>query len=1819
MHNITSFSVIAKVGLLAGIILAAFLLSSSLYDSAHARTTTTETVNYPENGQGTVTAYTALDPDGDEVTWSLSGDDDDDFEITGGALTFKNTPNYEDPDDGNTDNTYNRYEVTIHATDGGTEPPPPTQVVIVKVINVDEDGVVSLTTRQPQEAVELTATLADADGPSGSTPPVLSNDLEITGVTWQWARSTNKRTWTEIKDATEAAYTPAADDVDNYLRATASYDDGHGSKKTADQVSDNPVQADTSNKAPVFLDAEGEEITTIAREVAEDAAPGDPVGEPVEATDAHGGLTYTWGGDDASSFTVESGTGQIRVGAGVTLDAETKSSYSISVIATDPANLNEDIMVTITVTNVDEAPTIAAPVTNNGDVTAGHTAKDYPEIIDPAIIAGSTHPEVSIYSATDPEDEEARLKWSLSGADNGKFSITARGPQGTLRFVAAPNFEDPTDAGRNNVYDVTVEVTDSEGNTDKRPVTVKVTNVDEDGTITLSSEQPQQNVGLTASLADPDGASGSTPPLDTNEMRITGVAWQWEFANPSGNSCSTITPGGWVDIPGVGAMSATYTPGPAYVDNCLRATATYTDGHGADKSAVMSSSHTVKAHPEVANQGPIFPDQDHETTGVQDTRAERSVAENAMVGTPLGDPFVAIDNDDDHLTYTLDRGSGSSAAPVKIDRGTGQLSTTATLDHEDRSRYTVRVTATDPSGDSTRRPISVEITVTNVDEPPTITRGETFIEYMENGTGTVSTYAATDPEKASIVWSLGGVDGNLFSITTRGALTFNDPPDYESRAATDPNNEYNVTVMAGDGGDSDVATRDVTVAVINVDEDGEVSLSANQPQEGVELTATLSDDDGTVTGLTWQWARSSSKTGTFTEIKDAATTCDPQAPQCYKPDKDDVGKYLRATASYDDGHGGNKTADGVSDRPVQADTSNKAPVFQNADGEDIATIDREVAEDADPGDPVGEPVEATDAHGGLTYKLDDGADASSFTIHSGTGQIEVGADVALDAETKTSYTVTVTATDPEPLNDSITVTITVTNVDEAPTEIAGLAAISHQEEMPNTPTLSTYNATDPEGDTVVWSLSGHDANHFCIDESGVLTFKASPDYEDPKDAGRNNRYEVTVVASDSAGTASSRDVTVTVTNADDEGTVTLSSEQPQDAIDLTATLTDPDGAAGSTPPLNANEMRITGVTWEWASTAPGGNDCPDATGWVRITRANAQSATFRPVLPDVGRCLQAMATYTDGHGADKTAVMRSAHPVQPRDPGNLPPVFPDQDLNKEKVQNDRAERSVREDAVSNMAIDTNVGDPVSANDPDDANLTYRLSGVDARSFKIGRGDGQITVPETTKLDHETKNTYTVTVTVTDPSGESASIIVTIKVTDVDERPELSKKALVVSGRSNIDHPENDTTTVATYTAAGPQAGRASWNLLGDDAGDFTISGGTLRFRSTPNYESPADRGTDNVYNITVRARSGAYTATQNVTVTVANLDEDGAVSLSPSRAALGVELTASLTDPDGRSGAVPPITSAETNLTDDAAWQWARSPDGDSGWTNIVGATSNTYTPVQANQGAYLRATASYTDAQGFGKRAIDVTTQIAAVRPDGRVTLSSSRPEVGLDLTASLTDPDGGVTGLTWQWERSPDRTTWNNIVGATSATYTPDAGDLGEYLRATASYTDREASGQTAEAVSGVVIAGQPDGTVTLSSTQPSVGTTVTATLNDPDGSVSGLAWQWARSPNGTTGWTNISGATSDAYLPVAADDGMYLRATARYTDAQASGQTAERVSGVVRTATTETDLLNRYDANGNGQIERDEAVAAVNDYFDDRITRDEVIRVIQAYLTS
>ena len=105
------------------------------------------------------------------------------------------------------------------------------------------------------------------------------------------------------------------------------------------------------NRAPVFVDAEGDAIAETSRAIAEDAAPGANIGEPVAATDPEEDtLTYTLGGDDAASFAIDPSTGQLTTATA--LDHETQASYSVTVIATDPSGATAEIGVTITITEV---------------------------------------------------------------------------------------------------------------------------------------------------------------------------------------------------------------------------------------------------------------------------------------------------------------------------------------------------------------------------------------------------------------------------------------------------------------------------------------------------------------------------------------------------------------------------------------------------------------------------------------------------------------------------------------------------------------------------------------------------------------------------------------------------------------------------------------------------------------------------------------------------------------------------------------------------------------------------------------------------------------------------------------------------------------------------------------------------------------------------------------------------------------------------------------------------------------------------------------------------------------------------------------------------------------------------------------------------------------------------------------------------------------------------------------------------------------------------------------------------------------------------
>ena len=196
-----------------------------------------ETVSFAENGAGRVATYIASsEEDRDDITWIVTGTDAAHFTVDapGGALRFDvdpvapniipKLPDFESPDDADADNDY---EITLRAQVGATISSP--YAVIVTVTDVDEAGVISLSSARPSKDSALTATLNDPDGVTAGT------------ALWQWERSTGRNAWAVIDGGTAASYTPVAADTNTFLRVTATYADEHGTGKTVSEVAPNVV------------------------------------------------------------------------------------------------------------------------------------------------------------------------------------------------------------------------------------------------------------------------------------------------------------------------------------------------------------------------------------------------------------------------------------------------------------------------------------------------------------------------------------------------------------------------------------------------------------------------------------------------------------------------------------------------------------------------------------------------------------------------------------------------------------------------------------------------------------------------------------------------------------------------------------------------------------------------------------------------------------------------------------------------------------------------------------------------------------------------------------------------------------------------------------------------------------------------------------------------------------------------------------------------------------------------------------------------------------------------------------------------------------------------------------------------------------------------------------------------------------------------------------------------------------------------------------------------------------------------------------------
>ena len=383
----------------------------------------------------------------------------------------------------------------------------------------------------------------------------------------------------------------------------------------------------------------------------------------------------------------------------------------------------------------------------------------------------------------------------------------------------------------------------------------------------------------------------------------------------------------------------------------------------------------------------------------------------------------------------------------------------------------------------------------------------------------------------------------------------------------------------------------------------------------------------------------------------------------------------------------------------------------------------------------------------------------------------------------------------------------------------------------------------------------------------------------------------------------------------------------------------------------------------------------------------------------------------------------------------------------------------------NTEAGENIGAPVTATDLDTGNTpAYTLEGADLDSFDIDSASGQIQTKPGVTYDHESKSSYSVTVKADDNNAGTATIDlnITITVTDVDE-------PLTVNGQTSVGYSENSDGQVATYSATDPDNGQIIWPLSGDDAGDFSISNtGELTFQTAPDHEAPADYNTDNRYELTVEASDGSVKGTLDVMVTVTDVNEPPEFSVETASrtiaentttgVAIGAPVTAS--DPDTADTPAYTLGGTDANFFDiDTSSGQLRTKAG------LDYEVKNTYQiSVSVRDGKNAEGNPDAAD-----DATITVTITVTNVEEPGRVTLNLLQPQVGTGLTTIVADPDGGVRGMTWEWESSSDnKNTWTPISGAVSGTYFPVDADVGNYLRVTVSYTDAEGSNKSAQAVS-------------------------------------------------------------------------------------------------------------------------------------------------------
>ena len=1281
-----------------------------------------------ENRTSRLYTYRATDPEGRSITWSVVGTDGRFFTIDErGQFSFSETspPNFEIPGDAGGDNVYN---VTVRAQDDQFNSA--TLDVTVTVTDVNEGPEVtgrnSYTVEENQELSGASFFATDPEGDSVTRWSLSGTDGGDFSIS-----ETGVLTFRNIPDYER----PADSNQDNeYLVMVRAYDNRNAYDFlditiTVTPVNEPPTITTTSSSATGLRQTENRTSRLYT----------------YRATDPEGSsIDWSVEGQDGRFFTIDQ-RGEFSFSANNPPDYEQPEDsggdniYDVTVRAQDEGLNTATLDVTVTVTPVNEPPTVIGLDTRTIDENDENFSESY--------------------SASDPEGASTTFTWSLSGTDRGDFNISQ---DGELTFRNTPNYESPADSNRNNEYLVTVRASDGQY-TGMLNVVVTVWDANEAPEFTSSSKSR-------TSFTYPENSTHALYTYRAADPERGTITWSASGTDGDDFNISESGALSFADVPDF------EEPVDANGDNEYLVTVEARDrGFNFARLEV-----TVNVTNSTGTEEPTI------TTT---SRPALSFQEN---GTGAVYTYSANDPQRGIIAWSV-RGTDVHALTITSDgRGRGVLTFTGPPDFENPADsngdnvYEITVVARDEQGltDS----FDVTVTVTNHAESvePTISTRRPPTTYRENRTSTVYNFRASDPQRGQIDWSRTGTDASAFALSDSGGLSFASPPDFESPGDSDRQNDYELTVVATDeDGHSDRLAFIITVTDVN--EGPEItrvgsapgSVAENHGQTQVLARYTAIDPENPSAQIS-RWNTSGRDGGDFVmnEQGELRFRYSPDYERPADSNRDNI--YEVTVRAYDGRYYG------TFEETVRVTPVNEAPTITTTSRTTFTQPENRIS--------TLYTYRATDPEGGTVTWSAVGPDGGDFTIVGGALRFGTEPDFESPAGANgNGYQVTVRAEDAQGNPDTLEVTVTVTAVDEGPEVTSGGNSFTVRENQEWTG--ASFRASDPEGGTVSrWSLAGRDGGDFAISETGLMTFRNIPDYERPADSNRDNIYEVTVRPYDGRNYGS-HDVTVTVTPVNEPPSITTTSRtsftQPENRISTLYTYraTDPEGG-----------------TVTWSAVGPDGGDFTIVGGALRF----GTEPDFESPAGANGNGYRVTVRAEDAQGNPDTLEVTVTVTAVDEGP---------------EVTSGGSSFTVQESQEWTGAIFT-------ASDPEGGTVSrWGLAGRDGGDFAISE-TGLMTfrnIPDYERpADSNRDNIYEVTVRPYD-GRNYGSHDVTVTVTPVNEPPSIT-----TTSRTTFTQPENRISTLYTYRATDPEGGDFEWDVVGPDAGVFSISEtGVLTFSSPP--------------------------------------------------------------------------------------------------------------------------------------------------------------------------------------------------------------------------------------------------------------------------------------------------------------------------------------------------------------------------------------------------